>query len=53
MNPLVEAREARAAWGPGTLEMARPLVEAVGIRPGMRVLEAGGGNAAGAPKRLS
>jgi SAM-dependent methyltransferase len=43
MNPFLNVQE-RAAWGPGSLEMALPLVEAVGIRPGMRVLEVGGGS---------
>src|SRR5919109_288629 len=43
MNPFLEVTE-RAVWGPGTLEMALPLAEAVGIRPGMRVLEVGGGS---------
>jgi protein-L-isoaspartate O-methyltransferase len=43
MNPFLEVTE-RAVWGPGTLEMALPLVEAVAIRPDMRVLEVGGGN---------
>lgn len=42
-NPFLEVAE-RAVWGPGTLEMALPLVEAAGIRPGMRVLEVGGGS---------
>ena len=32
------------AWGPGSLEMAMPLAEAARIRPGMRVLEVGGGS---------
>jgi len=43
MNPFLDETQ-RAAWGPGTLEMALPLVEAVGLRPGMRVLEVGGGS---------
>lgn len=43
MNPFLDVTE-RVAWGPGTLEMALPLVEAVGVRPGMRVLEVGGGS---------
>ena len=34
----------REAWGPGSFQMALPLVEAVGIRAGMRVLEVGGGS---------
>lgn len=42
-NPFLAVEE-RAAWGPGSLEMALPLVEALGIRPGMRVLEVGGGS---------
>jgi SAM-dependent methyltransferase len=43
MSPFLAVTE-RAVGGPGTLEMALPLVEAVGIRPGMRVLEVGGGS---------
>ncbi|HXW82766.1 MAG TPA: methyltransferase domain-containing protein [Candidatus Binataceae bacterium] len=31
-------------WGPGSFEMAEPLIEAVAIRPGMRVLEVGAGS---------
>jgi cyclopropane fatty-acyl-phospholipid synthase-like methyltransferase len=42
-NPFLNITE-RAVWGPGTLEMALPLVEAVKIRPGMRVLEVGAGS---------
>ena len=42
-SPFPDVTE-RAAWGPGTLEMALPLVEAAGITPGMRVLEVGGGS---------
>jgi cyclopropane fatty-acyl-phospholipid synthase-like methyltransferase len=48
MNPHIEnpflAVSERAVWNPGTLEMALPVVQAVGIRPGMRVLEIGGGS---------
>ena len=36
--------ENREAWGPGSFEMALPLIEAVGIKSGMRVLEVGGGS---------
>ncbi len=32
-----------AILGPGTLDMALPLVQAVAVQPGMRVLEVGGG----------
>jgi ubiquinone/menaquinone biosynthesis C-methylase UbiE len=32
------------AWGPGSFEMAFPLIEAAQIRSGMRVLEIGGGS---------
>ncbi len=42
-NPFLELTN-REAWGPGSFEMALPLVEAVGIRAGMRVLEVGGGS---------
>jgi SAM-dependent methyltransferase len=41
-NPFTSVDDP-AILGPGTLEMALPLVQAVGIRPGMRVLEVGGG----------
>ena len=41
-NPFTSVDEP-AILGPGTLEMALPLVQAVGIRPGMRLLEVGGG----------
>ena len=43
MNPFLSVSE-RHNWGPGSLEMALPLVEALGIRPGMRVLEVGAGS---------
>jgi cyclopropane fatty-acyl-phospholipid synthase-like methyltransferase len=33
-----------AIYNPGTLEMALPVVEATGIKPGMRVLELGAGS---------
>src|SRR5919197_5542496 len=42
-KPLSEHHGAGGV-GPGTLEMALPLVEAVKIRPGMRVLEVGAGS---------
>lgn len=42
-NPFLSVTE-RQNWGPGSLEMALPLVEALGIRPGMRVLEVGAGS---------
>ena len=42
MNPFMDFTE-YAIYNPGTLEMALPVVEAVGITAGMRVLELGGG----------
>ena len=42
MNPFLNVT-GYAVYNPGTLEMALPVVEAVGIRAGMRVLELGGG----------
>jgi hypothetical protein len=42
-NPFLELTD-REPWGPGAFEMALPLVEEVAIRPGMRVLEVGGGS---------
>lgn len=42
-NPFLEL-EKPDAWGPGSFEMAMPLIEAVGIKAGMRVLEVGGGS---------
>jgi cyclopropane fatty-acyl-phospholipid synthase-like methyltransferase len=42
-NPFL-AVDTREVWNPGTLEMALPVVRAVGIQPGMRVLEIGGGS---------
>ena len=42
-NPFLEFKD-REAWGPGSFEMALPLVEATGIESGMRVLEVGGGS---------
>jgi hypothetical protein len=41
-NPFTSS-EAPAILGPGTLNMALPLVRALTIVPGMRVLEVGGG----------
>lgn len=43
MNPFLSI-EQPIAWGPGSFEMALPLAEAAGIKPGMRVLEIGGGS---------
>jgi ubiquinone/menaquinone biosynthesis C-methylase UbiE len=43
MNPFVNVPE-RANLGPGTLEMALPLIETVGIQPGTRILEVGSGS---------
>jgi SAM-dependent methyltransferase len=42
-NPFLQGKD-RDAWGPGSLEMALPLIEAARIQPGMRVLEVGGGS---------
>jgi cyclopropane fatty-acyl-phospholipid synthase-like methyltransferase len=45
LNPFLNLPdEQRAVWNPGTPEMSLPVIEAVGIRPGMRVLEIGGGS---------
>jgi SAM-dependent methyltransferase len=41
-NPFTSVDEP-AILGPGTLDMALPLVEALRVRPGRRVLEVGGG----------
>jgi SAM-dependent methyltransferase len=41
-NPFTSVDEP-AILGPGTLDMALPLVDALRVRPGMRVLEVGGG----------
>lgn len=43
INPFLDFSD-YAIYNPGTLEMALPLVEAVGIKPGMRVLEIGAGS---------
>lgn len=43
MNPFLEI-ESPDVWGPGSIEMAFPLVQATKIGPGMRVLEVGGGS---------
>lgn len=42
-NPFMQICEPKA-WGPGSFEMAFPLIEAAQIRSGMRVLEIGGGS---------
>ncbi|WP_456275357.1 SAM-dependent methyltransferase [Bacillus sp. AK128] len=42
-NPFLEIKHPKA-WGPATFEMALPLVEALQIKPGMRILEVGGGS---------
>jgi protein-L-isoaspartate O-methyltransferase len=42
-NPFLDFSD-YAIYNPGTLEMALPLIEVVGIRPGMRVLEIGAGS---------
>lgn len=42
-NPFMQIHEPRA-WGPGSFEMAFPLIEATHIGSGMRVLEVGGGS---------
>src|SRR2546423_11172497 len=41
-NPFTSVNEP-AIVGPGSLDMALPLVDALRLRPGMRVLEVGGG----------
>src|SRR2546423_14083325 len=41
-NPFTSVDEP-AILGPGTLDMALPLVDALCLHPGMRVLEVGGG----------
>ena len=43
MNPFLALAE-RVAHGPGSFEMALPLVNALGIQAGMRVLEVGAGS---------
>lgn len=43
MNPFLSTNEP-AVWGPGSLEMALPLVESLRIQPDMRILEVGGGS---------
>lgn len=42
-NPFLSTEE-RIAWGPGSMEMALPLVETLNLGAGMRVLEVGGGS---------
>ncbi|MFE8700019.1 class I SAM-dependent methyltransferase [Cytobacillus sp. FJAT-54145] len=42
-NPFLKIEQTKA-WGPGSFEMALPLVQALNIKPGMRVLEVGGGS---------
>ncbi len=42
-NPFMTI-EAPKAWGPGSFEMAKSLVESIQIQEGMRVLEVGGGS---------
>ena len=44
-NPFLEIPPGDV-WGPGSREMALPLIEAVGVTRGMRVLEVGGGSGA-------
>jgi len=43
MNPFTAIPRSEA-WGPGSFEMALPLIEELGIRPGHRVLEVGAGS---------
>lgn len=43
INPFMQIREPKA-WGPGSFEMAFPLIDATHIVSGMRVLEVGGGS---------
>lgn len=42
-NPFLNIEKPKA-WGPGSFEMVFPLVLATKIRPGMRILEVGGGS---------
>lgn len=42
-NPFLNIKEPKA-WGPGSFEMAKFLVESTNIKEGMRVLEVGGGS---------
>jgi ubiquinone/menaquinone biosynthesis C-methylase UbiE len=42
-NPFLNIKEPKA-WGPGSFEMAKSLVESTNIKAGMRVLEVGGGS---------
>ena len=42
-NPFLSLKN-REAWGPGSFEMALPLIDAMAIKAGMRVLEVGGGS---------
>ena len=49
MNPVLHENpflklDPLKAWGPASFDMALPLVKAINIRPGMRVLEVGGGS---------
>ncbi|TXK77672.1 cyclopropane-fatty-acyl-phospholipid synthase family protein [Paenibacillus sp. N3.4] len=43
LNPFLNIKTPKA-WGPGSFEMALPLVKATNIRPSMRILEVGGGS---------
>lgn len=43
MNPF-DSIDRSHAWGPGSFDMAESLIQAAGIKPGMRVLEVGGGS---------
>lgn len=43
INPFEQIHELKA-WGPGSFNMAFPLIQATNIQPGMRILEVGGGS---------
>jgi ubiquinone/menaquinone biosynthesis C-methylase UbiE len=43
VNPFLEIENPKA-WGQASIEMSLPLVKAVNIKPGMRILEVGGGS---------
>ncbi|MCM2535204.1 class I SAM-dependent methyltransferase [Neobacillus pocheonensis] len=42
-NPFLNIENPKP-WGPGSFEIALPLVQATNIRPGMRILEVGDGS---------
>lgn len=43
INPFEQINEPKS-WGPGSFDMAFSLIQATNIRPGMRILEVGGGS---------